>query len=65
MLILESRRKEFLGGGTCARIFIKYFVFEAKLLEDDDNFPRVGTLGAVDSELLSVGCRHFEIWGEI
>lgn len=36
-------------------------VFEAKLLEDEGNFPRVGTVAAVESELLSVVCGHSEV----
>lgn len=35
-------------------------VFEAKLLEDDGNFPWVGAVATVEGELFSVVCRHIE-----
>lgn len=49
-----------LGGVTGLRVMMGDMVFEAKLLEDDGNFPRVGALAAVESELFSVVCRHIE-----
>lgn len=38
---------------------VNNMVFEVKLFKDDSNFPRVGTVAAVKSELFSVVCRHF------
>lgn len=56
---IRTKRGGLWGGVTGLRITVNDMVFEVKLLEDDGNFPRVGTLAAVESELFSVVCRHF------
>lgn len=65
--MLKSGPKQeegFWGGVTGLRIIVIDMVFEVKLLEDENNFPRVGALAAIDSELFSVICRHFfRLWG--